>query len=142
MRQLSICCLLMFACLSLALPDFFLVDVNEQVALEDNNNSTAGVHQLDYSHQVSRRTKRSVGFNSRPYVDVYSTEDMAVGGLWDPCTMPPGRPGFCRAAMRMYTYDQQEGICRSFLYGGCEMGANLNKFKTKRACMRTCMSYG
>merc|ERR1711911_144751 len=118
MRQLSICCLLMFAsCLSLALPDFFLVDVDEQVALEDNNNSTVGVHQLDYSHQ-------------------------AVGGLWDPCTTPPGRPGFCRAAMRMYTYDQQEGICRSFLYGGCEMGANLNKFKTKRACMRTCMGYG
>ena len=30
-RLSSICCLLMFACLSLALPDFFLVDVNEQV---------------------------------------------------------------------------------------------------------------
>ena len=44
--------------------------------------------------------------------------------------------GPCRARMPMYYYDQNQGKCLLFIYGGCR--GNFNRFKTIQACKNTC----
>lgn len=44
--------------------------------------------------------------------------------------------GLCRASIPMYYYNQRQGKCLQFIYGGC--GGNLNRFKTIEGCKNTC----
>ncbi|CAB3989204.1 tissue factor pathway inhibitor isoform X1 [Paramuricea clavata] len=44
--------------------------------------------------------------------------------------------GLCRASVPMYYYNQRQGKCLQFIYGGC--GGNLNRFKTIEGCKNTC----
>ena len=36
----------------------------------------------------------------------------------------------------MYYYNQNEGKCLQFIYGGC--GGNQNRFETLKKCEKTC----
>nr|XP_042897682.1 actinia tenebrosa protease inhibitors-like [Parasteatoda tepidariorum] len=45
-------------------------------------------------------------------------------------------PGFCSAYIPRYYYDQEEGMCKKFIYGGC--GGNRNNFATEDECNNKC----
>lgn len=44
-------------------------------------------------------------------------------------------PGPCRGAFMRYYYDQKEGRCMSFIYGGCE---GVVPFETLEDCQAVC----
>ncbi|CAB3989200.1 serine ase inhibitor [Paramuricea clavata] len=44
--------------------------------------------------------------------------------------------GPCRAYMPMYYYNQSQGKCIQFIYGGC--GGNANRFNTLEDCEKQC----
>ena len=44
--------------------------------------------------------------------------------------------GPCRAYMPSYYYDQSQGKCLRFIYGGC--GGNGNRFQTVEDCEKQC----
>ncbi|GIY83580.1 kunitz-type U19-barytoxin-Tl1a [Caerostris darwini] len=44
--------------------------------------------------------------------------------------------GPCRAFMRRYFFNQSEGTCQKFYYGGCQ--GNTNNFETKAECRNAC----
>jgi len=44
--------------------------------------------------------------------------------------------GVCRGAFPRWHYDQQNGTCKEFTWGGC--GGNGNKFTTRSVCERHC----
>ncbi|XP_064463608.1 actinia tenebrosa protease inhibitors-like [Ornithodoros turicata] len=48
----------------------------------------------------------------------------------------PKDPGHCEAYFERYYYDSVEGICKKFIYGGCQ--GNSNNFKTIEQCNITC----
>ncbi|XP_064462201.1 BPTI/Kunitz domain-containing protein-like [Ornithodoros turicata] len=48
----------------------------------------------------------------------------------------PKQPGPCLAYFVRYYYDSVEGICKEFIYQGCE--GNSNNFKTIEQCNVTC----
>lgn len=45
-------------------------------------------------------------------------------------------PGNCLAYIPRYYYDQEEGMCKKFIYGGC--GGNRNNFATEFECYNKC----
>uniref|UniRef100_A0A2L2XZH5 Putative serine proteinase inhibitor n=1 Tax=Parasteatoda tepidariorum TaxID=114398 RepID=A0A2L2XZH5_PARTP len=45
-------------------------------------------------------------------------------------------PGNCLAYMPRFYYDQEEGMCKKFIYGGC--GGNRNNFATEDECYNKC----
>lgn len=51
------------------------------------------------------------------------------------CYLKP-ETGPCRARFIRYSYDVMEGICKTFVYGGCR--GNGNNFVTFDACMQKC----
>uniref|UniRef100_A0A4Q8K152 U71-Liphistoxin-Lsp1c_1 n=1 Tax=Liphistius sp. SGP-2016 TaxID=1905180 RepID=A0A4Q8K152_9ARAC len=51
------------------------------------------------------------------------------------CTVFPER-GPCEESLRRYYYDRWAGICRFFVYGGCQ--GNGNNFLTEEDCLKTC----
>lgn len=53
------------------------------------------------------------------------------------CRLPP-QTGPCRAHFRMYYFDETNGQCKQFTYGGCR--GNHNKFRTLEDCKQTCVS--
>uniref|UniRef100_A0A4Q8K5F7 U1-Liphistoxin-Lth1a_1 n=1 Tax=Liphistius thaleban TaxID=1905330 RepID=A0A4Q8K5F7_9ARAC len=56
----------------------------------------------------------------------------------DICLLPP-KTGPCRAVINRY-YHSGNGICQSFIYGGCQ--GNGNNFRTKEECERVCSRRG
>ena len=50
------------------------------------------------------------------------------------CRPTPGVSGPCRMYIPMWTYDN--GVCRRFVYGGCQ--GNKNRFRTKLWCRLKC----
>nr|AAM93648.1 putative secreted protease inhibitor ISL1156_cluster318 [Ixodes scapularis] len=51
------------------------------------------------------------------------------------CTLPK-KTGPCKASFSRFYFDNKDGQCKSFTYGGC--GGNGNNFKTLKKCQRTC----
>ena len=56
------------------------------------------------------------------------------------CDQQFGVIGLCRAAIPAFSYNQAQGKCQAFLYGGC--GGNDNRFKTMAECQDTCEKGG
>ena len=50
----------------------------------------------------------------------------------------PKKPGLCMAYIPRYYFDQADGECRQFIYGGC--GGNANNFKTEGECIKECLN--
>lgn len=48
----------------------------------------------------------------------------------EPCTLIP-ETGPCRAAIPIYYYDQTDGICKEFIWGGCD---GVVPFETLEEC--------
>ena len=48
----------------------------------------------------------------------------------------PAATGECRDSFKRYFYNQQQGRCEEFIYGGCE--GNKNNFKTRDECEKSC----
>ncbi|WP_437673982.1 BPTI/Kunitz domain-containing protein [Sorangium sp. So ce131] len=60
------------------------------------------------------------------------------GGVVTPggrCTLPAD-PGICDAYFPMYYHDAETGVCRPFIYGGCD--GNKNRFETIEECQAAC----
>ncbi|XP_040208265.1 papilin-like isoform X1 [Rana temporaria] len=53
------------------------------------------------------------------------------------CEMSP-ETGDCRAYTQRYYYDQETGICKTFIYGGCN--GNENNFLSEEDCENACKS--
>lgn len=53
----------------------------------------------------------------------------------DLCTQP-SEAGPCGTYELQYYFDNEEGMCRPFYYGGCE--GNGNRFATVEECKKTC----
>jgi hypothetical protein len=64
------------------------------------------------------------------------TSDATTEGteLTDRCKMKH-EPGPCRGAFTRYYYDQKEGKCMSFIYGGCQGSV---PFETLEDCQAAC----
>ncbi|ODM92548.1 BPTI/Kunitz domain-containing protein [Orchesella cincta] len=52
------------------------------------------------------------------------------------CSQPPADPGYCRAYMVRYTFNQTSASCEEFVFGGCQ--GNDNNFKTMGECQKEC----
>ncbi|MBR9920611.1 MAG: hypothetical protein GYB31_07205 [Bacteroidetes bacterium] len=50
------------------------------------------------------------------------------------CMLDPD-PGPCRGAFQRYYYDREEGICKKFIYGGCQ---GVVPFETLEECQGAC----
>ena len=50
----------------------------------------------------------------------------------------PSLTGPCRGNFRRWFYDHSEGICKQFVYGGCQ--GNNNRFNSKQNCEQRCLS--
>jgi len=57
----------------------------------------------------------------------------------DHCVLPADS-GPCEAAIDRWYFDARTGICRPFIYGGCE--GNLNNFETLEQCSAECAGAG
>jgi hypothetical protein len=53
------------------------------------------------------------------------------------CTLEPD-PGVCKAHMPRYYFNQTEGICKEFIWGGC--GGNV-PFETLEECQTACENW-
>ncbi|XP_065661866.1 venom protein 302 [Hydra vulgaris] len=51
------------------------------------------------------------------------------------CALKP-ETGPCRAAIKVWYYDNKTDTCKRFIYGGC--GGNANRFREKKMCQKTC----
>ena len=45
--------------------------------------------------------------------------------------------GKCRSRLQRYYYDTDTGICRKFIYSGCQ--GNANNYETENECIGTCV---
>jgi Kunitz/Bovine pancreatic trypsin inhibitor domain len=54
----------------------------------------------------------------------------------DPCSLKPDH-GPCEAGFPKYYFDPQAGVCKEFVYGGCE---GTVPFDTLEACKAACES--
>ncbi|XP_035219260.1 papilin-like isoform X2 [Stegodyphus dumicola] len=54
----------------------------------------------------------------------------------DVCTLPQ-EPGPCLGYYRMWYYDNNDNICKSFVYGGCD--GNENRFEKRTECEQLCV---
>lgn len=52
----------------------------------------------------------------------------------DRCNLDPV-PGPCKALTHGYYYDHAEGICKDFIWGGCE---GVRPFETLEECKKAC----
>lgn len=50
--------------------------------------------------------------------------------------LQPRVTGPCRAAFVKFYFDQTEGTCKKFTYGGCQ--GNDNNFETRQECLNKC----
>ncbi|XP_037500989.1 boophilin-H2 [Rhipicephalus sanguineus] len=62
-------------------------------------------------------------------------DELPAGILHEVCLRPPHR-GPCLGSLERFYYDNDNGTCKPFVYGGC--GSNGNNFETKFDCMKTC----
>lgn len=46
--------------------------------------------------------------------------------------------GPCSETVAKWFYDSRDGVCKQFLYGGCQ--GNKNKFSTREECEQRCGS--
>ncbi|XP_043087558.1 BPTI/Kunitz domain-containing protein [Puntigrus tetrazona] len=53
------------------------------------------------------------------------------------CSLPKDE-GACFAIIPKYHYDEEEKICRMFLYGGCR--GNANRFDSREECQEKCFA--
>lgn len=65
----------------------------------------------------------------RTYYILYIIEDKST------CLMRP-ESGMCRAAFKMFYYNDTSKTCSTFIFGGC--GGNGNKFVTEEDCKKRC----
>ncbi|KFM83604.1 Papilin, partial [Stegodyphus mimosarum] len=54
----------------------------------------------------------------------------------DVCMLPQ-EPGPCLGYYRMWYYDNNDNICKSFVYGGCD--GNENRFEKRTECEQLCV---
>ncbi|XP_077137405.1 inter-alpha-trypsin inhibitor-like [Ranitomeya variabilis] len=66
---------------------------------------------------------------SRSYSSLYPTGDAV-------CDLPK-EPGKCLALILKWYYDQEQRICGTFLYSGCQ--GNGNRFEEKNECIQRCV---
>ncbi|ETN85468.1 Kunitz/Bovine pancreatic trypsin inhibitor domain protein [Necator americanus] len=64
-------------------------------------------------------------------------DEMINSGRPTACSLPI-ETGVCFAAFRRYAFDDTQGRCVSFIYGGC--GGNENNFETLEECENTCLN--
>lgn len=54
----------------------------------------------------------------------------------DICSLPQ-KNGPCKAEFNSFYFNKDEGICKPFIYGGCE--GNRNRFPDEVACKKQCV---
>ena len=59
----------------------------------------------------------------------------ASGYAGEACSAPPD-PGRCEAYFRSWYHDPSTGICRPFVYGGCD--GNANRYTSLEECQKAC----
>jgi len=62
----------------------------------------------------------------------------AASGQDPICLDRMAQPGFCRALIQVYSYNQETGTCEMKINGGCDIGTD-NFFATKEACESKCV---
>ena len=45
--------------------------------------------------------------------------------------------GKCRSRLQRFYYDTDVGVCRTFIYSGCQ--GNGNNFESENECIKTCV---
>ena len=55
--------------------------------------------------------------------------------LLDICSLP-AKPGQCTGNTNKWYYDKIAGLCKTFVYGGCE--GNANSFDSEAQCEQVC----
>ena len=45
--------------------------------------------------------------------------------------------GKCRSRLQRFYYDTDIGVCRTFIYSGCQ--GNGNNFESENECIKTCV---
>lgn len=56
--------------------------------------------------------------------------------LPEACALKP-ESGMCRAAISRYWFDDSAGMCKEFIWGGCD---GVAPFETMEACQSQCMA--
>ena len=74
------------------------------------------------------------GSNGEPEEIVEESEE-SESEEEDVCSLP-SETGPCHSALRRYFYDNEDGSCKLFIYGGCH--GNGNNFETEDECNSTC----
>ncbi|KAK4313128.1 hypothetical protein Pmani_015500 [Petrolisthes manimaculis] len=95
---------------------------------------------LHHCQQRCKRTQDVLTTTEPPYhPDIDNTIPESIeGDVSDVCQLPVSI-GPCRAAIPQWYYDENEGRCVGFSYGGCQ--GNANRFSSVEQCERRCGRY-
>lgn len=72
-------------------------------------------------------------------VDIMKMDVLKENSKFSEICRLPQVSGRCMAYIPRYFFDYNAGVCREFVYGGCE--GNANNFESLEACERRCALY-
>lgn len=88
----------------------------------------------DYSSRICRKfIYTGCGGNSNNFKTLLECQKICKNQ--DVCELKVD-PGPCKGAFVKYYYNSAAGVCKKFIFGGCE--GNGNNFRTWKECSKTC----